>query len=388
MKRLLSIITLLTVITGVILSAACSTQGTPTVTAPSASTASQQPAVVKADGHLRLKTQQWLYFETSGTVKQVLVNKGDRVQAGQVLVKLDDTDLRTMILQAENALRQQEIALSLAENAARSAILDLERAKQRLEEATPASSDIIYTWYTDIPAVRDSLTQAQARLAEALSAVGAGKTGDATSQLEQIKALLSSAYSASLTSEFIPLSKQATATQTTSTLRQLQYEVEKAKLAIIQTGLAVDQSHTTLAASRLNLERARRELNRAVLTAPFDGVAAEVPIRAGDRLGPATYTTIPIIRLADPSLIEMEGYLDELDRPRVAAGAAATITIDALPNVPVKGTISYLSPVARIQSGVVSYAFTITLSKPYPSELADGMSATAALTAGPGAGTK
>lgn len=384
MKRFGSAITLLTVTAGLLL-AACSAPGGPPAITPSAVTAPRQAAVVKADGHLRLKTQQWLYFETSGTVREVLVNKGDPVRAGQVLVRLDDTDLRAAVSQAENAIRQQEIALSQAENAARSARLDLERANQRLEEAVPASSDVVYTWYTDMPAVRDSLTQAQARLAEALSAVGTGRTGDIAGQLEQIKALLSSAYSASLTSEFIPLSKQAPATQTTSTVRQLQYEVDKAKLAVAQTNLAVEQSRTTLEAARLNLERARRELARAMLTAPFNGIAAEVPVRAGDRLGPATYTTIPIIRLADPSVIEMEGYLDELDRPRVAAGAAATITVDALPGVPVSGSLSYLSPVARIQSGVVSYAFTISLSQPYPAGLADGMSATASLTAGPAA---
>ncbi|MCX8125809.1 MAG: HlyD family efflux transporter periplasmic adaptor subunit [Dehalococcoidia bacterium] len=337
---------------------------------------------------MRLKTQQWLYFDMPGTVKEVLVARGDRVRTGQPLVKLDDTDLRTALSQAENTLRQQELALDLAENAARSARLDLGRATERLEEVLPTSSDVVYTWYPDIPAVRDNLSRAQARLAELISAVSAGRTGDAASQLEQIKALLSSAYNASLTSEFVPLSKQAPVSQTTSTLRQLRYEVEKARLAVEQAGLAVEQSRAAVEAARLNVERARRDLVRATLTAPFDGTIAEVPVRAGDRLGPATYTAMPILRIVDPSSIEMEGYLDELDRPRVSVGSEVTIAVDALPGVPVKGTLSYLSPLARVQSGVVSYAFTISLRPPYPAELADGMSATATLAVTTGSGTK
>jgi len=113
-------------------------------------------------------------------------------------------------------------------------------------------------------------------------------------------------------------------------------------------------------------------------------VVADVPVRAGDRLSPATYSVTAIVQLADPATLEMEGFLDELDRAGIAPGAAVTITVDALPGMPVKGTLTYLSPVARIQSGVVSYAFTVSLSKPYPAELADGMSATAALTTSQG----
>jgi multidrug resistance efflux pump len=331
---------------------------------------------VKANGHLQLKTQQWLYFGTSGAIKEVLVKEGDRVTAGQVLARLDETDLRAAVSHAENALLQQQLAVSQAEKAEQSARLDFERTAERLSEAIP-SSDVVFTWYSRVPAIRADIAQAQDRLTAALAA--GAKPEDISSRLEEIKALLASAYEASLTTEYVPVSKQETVAQTTATLRQLQYEVEKTKLAVTVSGGTVLQSRNLLEAARLNLDTARRELSRTVLAAPFDGVIADVPARAGDRLSVATYTVTPVVLVADPATMEMEGYLDELDRAGVVPGAAATVTVDALPGVPVKGTLTFLSPVARIQSGVVSYAFTISLAKPYPAGLADGMSATAAL---------
>jgi multidrug efflux pump subunit AcrA (membrane-fusion protein) len=74
----------------------------------------------------------------------------------------------------------------------------------------------------------------------------------------------------------------------------------------------------------------------------------------------------------------MEGYLDELDRPRVATGGTVTVTLDALPGAPLSGEVAFISPVARVAAGVVSYAFNVRLRQPYPAGTAEGMSATAA----------
>jgi RND family efflux transporter MFP subunit len=127
--------------------------------------------------------------------------------------------------------------------------------------------------------------------------------------------------------------------------------------------------------AELSLESAELSLEKAVIVAPFDGVVAGITITEGKEISTATLAT-PAISLVDTSEIEMRGFIDEIDIAMVKVGQAANITLDALPDEEVKGSVVFISPVGTIQAGVVSYATTITLENPV-AELRDGMSATA-----------
>ncbi len=130
-----------------------------------------------------------------------------------------------------------------------------------------------------------------------------------------------------------------------------------------------------LKAAELNLESANLNLDKAAIVAPFDGVVADITITEGKEISAATLAT-PAISLVDTSEIEMQGYIDELDVASVKLGQAANITLDALPNEQVTGSVTFISPISTIRAGIVSYATTITLENP-SAELKDGMSATA-----------
>ena len=130
-----------------------------------------------------------------------------------------------------------------------------------------------------------------------------------------------------------------------------------------------------LKAAKLNLESAKLNLDKAVIVAPFDGVVASITITEGEEISTAALAT-PAISLVDTSEIEMQGYIDELDVASVKLGQAANITLDALPDEQVMGSVTFISPISTIRAGIVSYATTITLENP-SAELKDGMSATA-----------
>jgi RND family efflux transporter MFP subunit len=127
--------------------------------------------------------------------------------------------------------------------------------------------------------------------------------------------------------------------------------------------------------AKLNLDSAKLNLDKAVIVAPFDGVVADISITEGEEISTATLAT-PAISLVDTSEIEMQGYIDELDVAMVKLGQAANITLDALPNEQVTGSVTFISPISTVRAGIVSYATTITLENP-SAELKDGMSATA-----------
>jgi len=130
-----------------------------------------------------------------------------------------------------------------------------------------------------------------------------------------------------------------------------------------------------LETAKLSLDSAKLNLDKAVIVAPFNGVVADITITEGEEISAAALAT-PAISLVDTSEIEMQGYIDELDIAMVKLNQGANITLDALPNEQVTGSVTFIAPIGTVRAGIVSYATTITLENPVE-ELRDGMSATA-----------
>jgi RND family efflux transporter MFP subunit len=127
--------------------------------------------------------------------------------------------------------------------------------------------------------------------------------------------------------------------------------------------------------AKLNLESAKLNLEKGTIVAPFDGVVTDVAITEGKEITTAMLAS-PAISLVDTSEIEMRGFIDEIDVAMVKVGKAANITLDALPDEEIGGSVAFISLVSTIRAGVVSYATTITVEDPIAG-LRDGMSATA-----------
>jgi RND family efflux transporter MFP subunit len=127
--------------------------------------------------------------------------------------------------------------------------------------------------------------------------------------------------------------------------------------------------------AKLNLDSSELNLDKGVITAPFDGVVASITIIEGQEISTASLAT-PAITLVGTGSIEMRGTIDELNVASVKLGQTADITLDALPDEQVTGTVAFISPMGTVVAGIVSYATTITIPNPTP-ELKDGMSATA-----------
>ena len=159
---------------------------------------------------------------------------------------------------------------------------------------------------------------------------------------------------------------------------QEQVEVAQAQYEASSTDIAEANWETAklnLEIAKLNLESAKLNLDKAVIVAPFDGVVADISITEGEEISTAALAT-PAISLVDTGEMEMKGYIDELDVATVKLNQEANITLDALPDEEVKGSVTFISPIGTVRAGIVSYATTITLENPI-AELKDGMSATA-----------
>lgn len=322
-KRLTIIITICVVIIGIVLGIVLAGRTSPEAEPSDIAvvTRGDIARTVLVDGNLEMPHKADLSFGATGTVEEVLVDEGGNVTKGQVLARLD---ARSLELSVEIAQAQYETA-------------QINLMKTIYPHYTKA-------WGTDMPGVWLALDEAQDNLKQAQELLDEGKVEEAQVLLDLIEGNISKAEEKSLSRTF-----------------QLPWSV---KLIELQSDIA-----------RANLESAKLNLEKAVITAPFDGVVADITITEGKDISTATFAT-PAISLVDTSEIEMRGFIDEIDVAMVQLGQEANILLDALPDEEVKGSVVFISPAGTIRAGVVSYDTTITLENPV-AWLRDGMSATA-----------
>jgi multidrug efflux pump subunit AcrA (membrane-fusion protein) len=137
--------------------------------------------------------------------------------------------------------------------------------------------------------------------------------------------------------------------------------------------LLVALKQADVSSARESLSLARDKLARTTLRSPFNGIVSDLPVVAGQSI--AANASVAV--MADPSIVEISSYIDEVDSLLVRQGAKASITLDALKGQTLEGTVSSVSQTARTQSGVVSYPVNIRVTVPQGVDLRAGLTATA-----------
>jgi RND family efflux transporter MFP subunit len=144
---------------------------------------------------------------------------------------------------------------------------------------------------------------------------------------------------------------------------------------------AVEAAESQLKAAELQLKAAelavtetQKQLDEAVITAPFDGEVASVHAEEGDIYSP---TGMPVIHLIDLTSMELEVEVDEIDVAEVKPGQRAIIEVDALPALQLEGEVASISLLSKKLGGLVLYEVTIGFDVPQGYNLKIGMSAIA-----------
>src|SRR5215208_3404438 len=136
---------------------------TPTETPVQTSTATRGNIVLYANGTGSLvaaKTANF-GFGISGQVTELDIKIGDTVQAGQVIGKMDDTEVKAAYEQAKRTVDDltTPAAIASAKQAVADAAVDIYNAKQDLEHLI--SSDVYY-WEGQLTTAQQTLAPAQA----------------------------------------------------------------------------------------------------------------------------------------------------------------------------------------------------------------------------------
>ena len=150
---------------------------------------------------------------------------------------------------------------------------------------------------------------------------------------------------------------------------------QRLQLAVLRDATAVEaleQGIDPLLA--LEVERVRADLAQASLIAPFDGVVIEVIADPGEVVFPGT----PIVRITDPSAVEIRTTVIEEDLPFVQVGQSADVFFDAEPDAAVIGTVARITPTRAAGQDRPLYNVYVTVNG-VPASVLPGMTADASL---------
>lgn len=290
---------------------------------------------VSVSGNLEAPDNRTVAFAMPGTVEEVLVTKGDSVNRGDALARLDSKDLQRNVDLARTQLDQARAQYNIADQQLRATVYP----------------NYYGSYVVDVPGLWMALDSAEQRVEQVRTLVGEGDVSEANAVLTSLLDDIDRARESS----------QARNWDLPAQVKAMEYQREMAAVAIT--------------AAELNLQAAKDMLDDATVTAPTSGVVATVSVKEGDVLTQASFAA-PAFRVIDPSNLEMTGLIDEMDVADISVGQDVLVTLDALPEVEVRGMVTFISDAALIQAGVVLYPATIGLMSPDP-RVKDGMSATA-----------
>jgi len=236
-------------------------------------------SVISTNGKIEPVANFEAHAPASTTVKRVLVQEGDHVRAGQLLLQLDAADARAQAAKAQAELSAAEASLHAVQ--------------------TGGTQEEILTTRSELTRAVTDRDEAQRNL-QALKhlqqngAASPAEVQDAQNKLTRAEA-------------------QVQLLQARQTDRFSTPEIEKVKAAAGQ--------------ARADYAAAQDLLNNASVRAPFSGTVYQLPVKAGSYVQSGTL----LVQMADLSRLQVRAFVDEPEIGRVAKGQQVNISWDAMP---------------------------------------------------------
>ena len=103
-------------------------------------------------------------------------------------------------------------------------------------------------------------------------------------------------------------------------------------------------TQASVQSARAQLMRANKDVGRATLVAPMDGVVSLLAVKKGERVvGTAQMAGTEMLRVADMSVMEVRVNVGENDIPKVNLGDTALIDVDAYGDRKFKGLVTKIA---------------------------------------------
>ncbi len=325
---------------------------------------------VEVAGSLLAPTQYSLAFSSAGEVAEILVEEGQTVSKGDVLVRLDDAALGIQLAQAELNLQSLTSAYAVAET------------EKALAEALEASDDADYTNWAQQEGNRGAASTIDGLKAELILAED--KVEKKQDRFDNVADKPEDNYRRAVAQTELSAAIEArdalvrqlnwylgAPTEIDQQILDADVTVSQAQIYAMQALLAelkgeplppelepyISPELTQIRDARLAVESASLALENTLLTAPANGVVTTLYYKMSEIVNPGT----PVVLLSDLAALEVEVNLDETDVVRIVMGMPVVVTVDAFPGLELSGRVIEIAPSADVQSGVVLYPVTVRL---------------------------
>lgn len=141
-----------------------------------------------------------------------------------------------------------------------------------------------------------------------------------------------------------------------------QSQVEADRMAAMNAALdfqssqgAVEVAETQVSVAQAQLDQARYNLKRSVITSPIDGIVLSRSVSVGQSVAASLQAPTLFVLATSLSDMQVDAAVDEADVGSVKGGQPAQITVTAYPNVSFKGTVKEVRIEPTTVQNVVTY---------------------------------
>jgi multidrug efflux pump subunit AcrA (membrane-fusion protein) len=318
-----------------LLATACSGSGAAAASTPEAIPTVLADSTIIAEGRVEPVRYAEIAFNASGVVGELLVREGQSVKTGEPLIRLGSESDTTYAAAQLELVSTQKAINDLQDTAGTDlaqAVIDLREAQEQFEKA---DNYLIY--------LQNSQKVPQTETRSFLIQTWRGYEYQYKTKSFKGPAPL----------DWIVEAEQDLALKTA--------RLEKAQRLYdrLKDGVDADQ----LAVLEARLRAAEAGLAAFTVTAPFDGIVADLPARLGSSISAGQIA----VTVADfSSWLVVTTDLTEIDVVELAEGGPVAIRLDALPEVELSGTVLSIGQTFAESQGDVVYEVTLLLDDTHP----------------------
>ena len=261
---------------------------------------------VQIVGTLIAQEEVTLGTEVPSTVAKILVDMGDRVQVGQVVIKLDEREARLEVERLSASLQAARESLGRSQQVLESGRANVERSQAVLADA------------------RINLKRFEGLFGE--GAISASQRDSAQTQFDVAVASLR--------------------------VSEAQYESDRA---------SVKNAEASVVQATAALDIARKRLQDTDVASPITGVVRKRLVNEGETVKEKT----PLMSLVATNALKLQGDVPERFAPQISVGRAVRVEVEAYPDQTHPGTITRVSPAVDVESR----SFQVEASVPNPKGL-------------------
>jgi multidrug resistance efflux pump len=337
--------------------------------------------------------------QAGGVVADVEVREGDRVTAGQLLLRLDGArQAAASLAQAEAGLRGARARVAELRAGARSQDLSAARAavaaaQARYEQVVAGARDQERAQAQfQVDQAERRADAARQRIAQAESALRLAETDlrraeqllgqeavarQAVDQARERVTVARSDLEAARADHAAAAAQAASARQQQSLVRAgaRKEEVDaaaadvrraQAQLDLLAAGTrpeTIAAAEAQVASATASVRQARAARDQTEVSAPITGTVAWLGPKRGEFIAPGA----PIARVGDLSTWQVETTdLTELSIASVREGRAATVTVDGIPGLELTGRVARIRAFGENRQGDIVYTVVVALDRQDP----------------------